>query len=136
MSYKAPPLTLRVTVLALASLVAACTEGPDFHAPHADVPAQWDDPQQAASAASAASEAVASRPTEDSDPDPHWWHTFCEPTLDALIDRATQGNLDLQEAVLRIVEARIQVQSAASRGLPMCAPPAVTRANSLASKVF
>ncbi|MDR3389573.1 MAG: TolC family protein [Rudaea sp.] len=118
MSHRHPALILRVTILTLAGLVGACTVGPDFHGPKADVPAQWHDLQQATAAANAASEATASRPTEDSDPDPPWWRTFGDPTLDALIDRAAQGNLDLQESVLRIVEARTQVQSAASQGLP------------------
>jgi multidrug efflux system outer membrane protein len=94
--------------------------GPDFHAPHADVPAQWHDPQAAASAAQAASstQAASSVPTVDSDPDPRWWRSFADPTLDSLIKRAASGNLDLQEAVLRIVEARTQEQSAAAQGLP------------------
>ncbi|MDI7047531.1 TolC family protein, partial [Escherichia coli] len=76
-------------------------------------------PQQAACAAGeASSEAAASKPTEDSDPDPRWWRSFGDSTLDALIARAAKGNLDLQEALLRIVEARTQVQSAAAQGLP------------------
>ena len=54
----------------------------------------------------------------DSDPDPRWWRSFADPTLDALIDRAARDNLDLQQAVLRIVEARTQEQSAAAQGLP------------------
>ena len=69
--------------LPLAVLLGACTVGPQFHAPQADAPAQWHDPQQAASTpatASGASEAsgvpVASVPTMDSDPDPRWWRSF------------------------------------------------------------
>lgn len=134
----------------LVLLLAACTVGPDFHAPHADVPAQWHDlartapgganpagaanpasapsapsaaiPASAADAASGASAPaathVASVPTLDTDPDPRWWRSFNDPTLDALIARAARDNLDLQQAVLRIVEARTQVQSAAAQGLP------------------
>lgn len=118
----------RLTSVTLAMLLAGCTVGPDFHSPTADVPAQWHDPQRTAaseggasgaSSASGASDAsVASVPTLDTDPDPRWWRSFSDPTLDALIERAVQGNLDLQEAVLRIVEARTQVQSAAAQGLP------------------
>jgi multidrug efflux system outer membrane protein len=109
---------------ALALPLAACTVGPDFHAPHADVPAQWHDPQRTAagaapaSGASAATANVASVPTLDTDPDPRWWRSFHDATLDALIERAARENLDLQQAVLRIVEARTQVQSAAAQGLP------------------
>lgn len=111
----------RLSALTLALWLGGCTVGPDFHAPHADVPPQWHDPQQAAaSAAQAASsaQAPASVPTEDSDPDPRWWRSFADPTLDSLIERAASGNVDLQEAVLRIVEARTQEQSAAAQGLP------------------
>lgn len=139
----------RLPALSLAMLLAACAVGPDFHAPQADVPAQWHDPQRSAAVATPASTAnaasaapsvsapatatatsaasvptaasaarVASVPTLDTDPDPHWWRNFNDPTLDALVERAARGNLDLQEAVLRIVEARTQVQSAAAQGLP------------------
>ncbi|CAD6518630.1 efflux transporter outer membrane subunit [Paraburkholderia metrosideri] len=109
----------RLTSVTLALLLAGCTVGPDFHAPNADVPAQWHDPQRTAASATGASEAsVASVPTLDTDPDPHWWRNFSDPTLDALIERAARSNLDLQEAVLRIAEARTQVQSAAAQGLP------------------
>ena len=30
----------------------------------------------------------------NSDPDPQWWHSFGDATLDRLIARAVQGNLD------------------------------------------
>ncbi|WP_414696637.1 efflux transporter outer membrane subunit [Paraburkholderia sp.] len=104
---------------AVATLLGACSVGPDFHAPQAQTPPQWHDPQQAASAPQTASAVQnASVPTVDSDPDPRWWRSFADPTLDGLIERAARGNLDLQEAVLRIVEARTQEQSAAAQGLP------------------
>ena len=117
-----PVLPLAIPV---ALLFGACSVGPNFHAPQAEVPAQWHDPQQAASAPApaagasrASGGAVASVPAMDSDPDPRWWRSFADPTLDGLIERAGRGNLDLQEAVLRIVEARTQEQSAAAQGLP------------------
>jgi NodT family efflux transporter outer membrane factor (OMF) lipoprotein len=111
---------LRLTSVTLAMLLAGCTVGPDFHAPGADVPAQWHDSQRTAASATGASDVsvASSVPTLDTDPDPHWWRNFGDPVLDALIERAARGNLDLQEAVLRITEARTQVQSAAAQGLP------------------
>ncbi|WGS53182.1 efflux transporter outer membrane subunit [Paraburkholderia sp. D15] len=130
----------RLSALSLTMLLAACSVGPDFHPPKADVPAQWQDTQRAASAAAASAAVPAavpasgtntanatghanpspatSVPTLDTDPDPRWWRNFNDPLLDSLIERAARGNLDLQEAVLRIVEARTQVQSAAAQGLP------------------
>ncbi|WP_144109439.1 efflux transporter outer membrane subunit [Paraburkholderia sp. BCC1886] len=117
-----PRLSAIAVALASALGLAACTVGPDFHAPDAAVPAQWHDTQQTASRASAPTAAsatpVASVPTLDTDPDPRWWRNFQDPVLDALVERAARSNLDLQEAVLRIVEARTQVQTAAAQGLP------------------
>ncbi|WP_133645726.1 efflux transporter outer membrane subunit [Paraburkholderia flava] len=113
--------SLRVAPLLLSAAVTACTVGPDFKPPHTQTPATWHDTSRtadAANAASAPSSRVVSNPTVDSDPDPRWWRSFGDPTLDSLIERAAQGNPDLQEAVLRIVEARTQVQSAAAQGLP------------------
>ncbi|MGF6770855.1 multidrug efflux system outer membrane protein [Paraburkholderia sp. GAS199] len=119
-----------LSVLTLATLLAACSVGPDFKPPTADVPSQWHDinhnaRQNTAAAATPASgtalapaRTVTSVPTLDTDPDPRWWRNFNDPTLNALVDRAARGNLDLQEAVLRIVQARTQVQSAAAQGLP------------------
>jgi len=106
---------LRVPVWCLAAFTGACAVGPNFAPPHADTPAQWNDTQRAASSDSGA---PASTPTMDTDPDPRWWHSFNDPTLDQLVARAVQGNLDLQQAVWRIAEARTQVQSAAAQGLP------------------
>lgn len=128
----------RIAAASAALWLAACSVGPDFHAPHADVPDQWHDPRRAAAAssasaaaafegaasapaaaASAASDArVASVPTLDTDPDPRWWRSFGDAELDALVERAARSNLDLQQAVLRIAEARAQVQGAAAQGLP------------------
>ncbi|ABM50482.1 efflux transporter, outer membrane factor (OMF) lipo, NodT family protein [Burkholderia mallei NCTC 10247] len=120
---------------ALAALASACTVGPDFHPPRADVPAQWHDvtatsTSSTSSASSAASPPAAgsgapnagapprSLPTVEADPDPRWWRTFGDPVLDRLVERAAQDNLDVQAAVLRIAEARAQVRAAAAQGLP------------------
>ncbi|WP_133961954.1 efflux transporter outer membrane subunit [Burkholderia pseudomallei] len=126
---------LSFALAALAALASACTVGPDFHPPRADVPAQWHDvtatsTSSASSASSAASPPAArsgapnagapprSLPTVEADPDPRWWRTFGDPVLDRLVERAAQDNLDVQAAVLRIAEARAQVRAAAAQGLP------------------
>ena len=105
--------------------LAACTVGPDYHPPQTHLPENWHalahtgaDAADRASATSAASAPRAPTVAVDSDPDPRWWRSFHDSTLDALIDRARAGNLDLQQAVLRIVEARTQMQSTAAQGLP------------------
>jgi multidrug efflux system outer membrane protein len=141
-------LTLKLVCVTLSCALAGCAVGPDYQPPTVDAPATWHDahhantptaasasltapaspaspassamPAAAASSARAMSDAsiVPSNPVEQSDPDPLWWHSFNDPLLNQLIERATRGNLDLQQAVLRIVEARTQVQSAAAAGLP------------------
>ncbi|PMS15327.1 RND transporter [Trinickia dabaoshanensis] len=114
------PAPRAVASLFVACALSACTVGPDFHAPAARTPEQWHAIASTPSGGTAGATHRASAPdiVVDTDPDPRWWHTFNDPTLDALIDEARAGNLDLQRAVLRIVEARTQMQSAASQGLP------------------
>lgn len=112
----------------LSCSLAACTVGPDFHSPYTHIPDTWhdlarptatvSDPTNTAPPVQPAQAASAPAVTIDSDPDPRWWRVFRDSTLDALIERARTGNLDLKQAVLRIVEARTQLQSAASQGLP------------------
>jgi multidrug efflux system outer membrane protein len=87
--------------------LSGCTVGPNYERPHApEVPA-WKD-------AAAQSELATPR----SDPDPKWWLTFHDPVLAELIDRGIAGNLDLQQAVLRVVEARQGIVAARAAGLP------------------
>ncbi|WP_181885491.1 efflux transporter outer membrane subunit [Trinickia dinghuensis] len=124
-------------------MLTACTVGPDFRPPQAHAPDSWHDLARAKASVvpsvNAASDAEAtSKPAivVDSDPDPQWWRTFHDPTLDALIDRARAGNLDLQQAVLRIVEARTQMQSAAAQGLPSLRASASDKREQLGLKGF
>jgi outer membrane protein, multidrug efflux system len=108
--------TLAATRLAVAlgvATLAGCTVGPDYTPPKAEAPPAWHDMQVASAA-----QAPVSAPTIEADPDPHWWQSFGDPTLDSLVDRALAGNPDLQEAILRIAEAREQTQQAAAQGLP------------------
>jgi len=44
----------------------------------------------------------------------HWWTSFDEPALDALIDEALADNLDLQAAMARVDTARAQVKLASA----------------------
>ncbi|RAB53789.1 RND transporter, partial [Burkholderia multivorans] len=122
-----PPRALRrataaaaaAAALAAGTLLGACTVGPDFTPPRADVPAGWHALQRAdAAAPSSGASAPASTPTTDADPDPRWWRAFGDPLLDRLVERAARDNLDVQAAVLRIAQARAQVRAAAAQGLP------------------
>jgi NodT family efflux transporter outer membrane factor (OMF) lipoprotein len=47
-----------------------------------------------------------------------WWHVFGDPELDALVDRALAGNLDVAQAVERLRAARALHARAGARYLP------------------
>lgn len=123
-----PPRAVRwlAGALAAGAALVACTVGPDFGPPQADVPAGWHDLRAAsdaavaapASAASASQPSRMSSPATDADPDPRWWRAFGDPLLDRLVERAARDNLDVQAAVTRIAQARAQVRAAAAQGLP------------------
>ena len=133
-------MRVRVSMIAGACAVAAlagCTVGPDFKPPHADLPADWHDRQRSAHAAAAsAAQPPRSTPTVEANPDPRWWRSFGDPTLDTLIDRALADNPDLHEAVVRIAEARAQVQQTASQGLPNVRASASYKREQLGAKGF
>jgi NodT family efflux transporter outer membrane factor (OMF) lipoprotein len=100
----------RSTIYAVLSLsLASCAVGPRFKAPAADVPPAF---------GAAPKQAVAPARVSSEEPGPNWWHEFHDDELDRLEDRARRGNLDLQSGLLRIVEARTQVQAARAQGLP------------------
>ena len=94
------------TVLALLLGSTACTVGPDFTPPQAIDTPGWND-------ASAKQGPV----SPSMDPDPEWWTGFNDPVLTALIEKAIKGNLDLQQAVLRVIEAHQGEVSARAEGL-------------------
>lgn len=98
--------TLLTSLLGLS--LAACSVGPDFKAPTPPEVANWRD----------ASAHGGTTITTRTNPDPNWWRAFDDPTLSALIDKAIAGNLDLQQAVLRVVEAEQGIVAARGAGLP------------------
>ncbi|MGV2879149.1 efflux transporter outer membrane subunit [Pantoea vagans] len=95
-SHRLKPLSL---LLALG--LAGCAVGPDYQAPKPVVPGSYNtlDSQEASKPQTAA---INSR----------WWHSFNDPQLDSLIERAIAGNLSLQQTVLRIAGAREQLTQA------------------------
>ncbi|SEJ75103.1 efflux transporter outer membrane subunit [Paraburkholderia diazotrophica] len=123
-----------IAACCIVALASGCTVGPDFKPPSADAPATWHDMQRTATQQMNDSHAPASVPTIDSDPDPRWWRSFDDPTLESLIARAVQGNLELQQAVWRIVEARTQVQGTAAQGLPNISATASYKREQLGAK--
>jgi NodT family efflux transporter outer membrane factor (OMF) lipoprotein len=91
--------------------LGACTVGPDFVPPKPPDMPTWND----RSAQGADPDA---RITPLSNPDPQWWDRFGDPVLTQLEKQAISGNLDLQQAVLRVVEARQSEIAARAAGLP------------------
>ncbi|MDU1573039.1 MAG: efflux transporter outer membrane subunit [Pantoea sp.] len=90
-----------LSLLTLALWLAGCAVGPDYQAPKPQLPGGYHlmDAQQASKTAPGA---VNTR----------WWQTFNDPQLNSLIDRAVEGNLTLQQAVLRIAGARQELAQA------------------------
>ncbi len=83
-------------LLGLATMLAGCSVGPDYTRAAPDAPAQWH---------SEFSGGLRSGPY---DPQVlgNWWATLEDETLDALVEQALRGNLDLQGALARVREAR------------------------------
>jgi multidrug efflux system outer membrane protein len=97
-------LTFRTVGLAL--VVAAstgCAIGPRYTPPKPPVPSRW---------AESAVVPASAKTLE------HWWAAFQDPTLDSLVARAVEGNLDLRMAAARVREARAARGIAAAAGLP------------------
>jgi NodT family efflux transporter outer membrane factor (OMF) lipoprotein len=101
----------RVALIVMAAMLPACKVGPNFKPLEEPVPDQY-------AGVRTPPPPAGPQPSTDSATPSFWWREFHDPELDALVDSARRGNLDLKGAYLRIVEARIQVQSARAQGLP------------------
>jgi NodT family efflux transporter outer membrane factor (OMF) lipoprotein len=88
---------------ALCTALTACTLGPDFVRPQADLPTQWQ------------GEAVASAALDD---DASWWSGFDDPLLGQLATQVLQANLDLQLAANRVQQSRAARGVTAADRLP------------------
>jgi NodT family efflux transporter outer membrane factor (OMF) lipoprotein len=97
-------------IVALIGL-GACSVGPDFTPPKPPYVQSWNDK-------SAKGIDPNAHVSPASNPDPEWWNGFNDPVLTQLEKLAISGNLDLQQAVLRVVEARQNEVSARAAGLP------------------
>ncbi|MCB9610093.1 MAG: efflux transporter outer membrane subunit [Planctomycetes bacterium] len=94
-------------LLLVASLfVTGCAAvGPDYVPPTVPVPAGW---------SSDLADGVRAGAAELEE----WWKLFEDPVLSSLVDRASEGNLDLRAAVSRIDEARAMLGVARGARLP------------------
>ena len=90
----------------LASLLAACTVGPDYH-PAPSAPGS----QAPLVSVSAAAETVAEPPDD-------WWRLYHDPTLDHLLDEAFKANTDLKAAEANLLASRAVLEGARDARFP------------------
>ncbi|UCZ85830.1 efflux transporter outer membrane subunit [Pseudomonas sp. L5B5] len=100
---------------ALMMALSACTVGPDFKAPEVQSPQRWEDWHSGPTATPgpgqpsvATSKGVAG----------HWWQVFNDPVLDRLQAQVQADNPDLQTALLRFAQVRLQRRIVASLETP------------------
>jgi outer membrane protein, multidrug efflux system len=93
------------SLLLAAAAAAACSVGPRYQRPDLPTPKAW-------------AEAPAGESAADGSALERWWTAFHDATLDSLVARAVEGNLDLEIAAARIREARAAHGIAASAALP------------------
>ena len=101
--------------------MSGCTVGPDFGAPKLNLPPQFVE-RPATPTDIALTDAQLTR----------WWTSFDDPTLNGLIDQAIAGNIDLQIARQRLIEAREERIETAAGALPsidFAAEPTLARAS-------
>jgi NodT family efflux transporter outer membrane factor (OMF) lipoprotein len=84
---------------ALNLCMVSCAVGPNYHAPRADAP-----PEFVAAAGASGHVSTSHQPPVDL---ASWWHSFNDPELDSLIDRAIRANPDLELALTRLQEVRM-----------------------------
>jgi multidrug efflux system outer membrane protein len=94
----------RILLLMITITAGGCVVGPDYHRPALDVPTHWSEAPESA---------AASQPAQAP-----WWLRFNDAELNSLIERAVQGNLDIQGAAARIRAARANLSIASALRLP------------------
>ena len=105
--------SLRCLALGMTALLAGCASvGPDFRSPESPVPSDWQSRPSSARALSGSLAVSADALPED------WWRVFGDATLDALQARAADASPDLQTAVLRFAQSRLQRRMTASQSAP------------------
>lgn len=92
-------------IIAAMMVLAGCAVGPDYAPPTTRMPDRWNQDLV--------------RGVSDGSADMRtWWALLSDPVLDGLIAQATRGNLDVKQAVSRLLEARARVGLAAGEELP------------------
>src|SRR5262245_11829624 len=76
-------------------ITGCLTIGPDYEPPSAELNGAW----------SQETESMFQRETS---PQPDWWKALGDPILAGLVDEALAQNLTLENAALRVLEARVE----------------------------
>lgn len=112
------------SAVTVAAALAGCKVGPNYEPPEVKVPTEYGSSPSGRVATTQAGSAVGASsrgPGAGTQPGvggqmsgavadlTKWWQSFDDPTLDALIDRAVAGNLDVRQAASRLAEARAQL---------------------------
>jgi NodT family efflux transporter outer membrane factor (OMF) lipoprotein len=106
-------LARATAAVALLTVPAACTVGPDFLKPKPDyTPASLTDGHTTDPGKQKLSTPVVAKP------DPTWWKVFGDPQLTALETRVAGANLDVKVAALRLAESRATLGITESALLP------------------
>jgi NodT family efflux transporter outer membrane factor (OMF) lipoprotein len=100
-----------ITFVVAAVLLTGCAVGPNYHRPAVELPQQFAGREPPADAAAA-------KPPVPVDV-AGWWHALGDPELDALIERAIQGNPDLQVALDHLQAARVEEAAIVGAVLPV-----------------
>lgn len=85
----APSLALAIAAMLLA---ASCEVGPNYKLPTTTMPAAWGE--------------IAGGVNSQAAQMTRWWEGFDDPVLNQLVQQAVEGNLNLQQAIARIRQAR------------------------------
>ena len=102
--------------------------GEDYVAPSPDMPATWTAPTPTDKRIQAEETSKAKEKLM------FWWRQFEDPELEALVDEAFVGNLDLKLAAARITQARAQYRLATGNAYPtLSASTGATRSKSPAT---
>jgi NodT family efflux transporter outer membrane factor (OMF) lipoprotein len=91
---------------AVLALAAACTVGPSYRSPPANLPPSWEAVEHSAITAADAPDRVSSEePIDDA-----WWKAFQDPMLERLEQRVSTQNLDVQTATLHLTASRLEAR--------------------------
>jgi NodT family efflux transporter outer membrane factor (OMF) lipoprotein len=93
--------TAGVLIVAV-TITGGCKVGPDYQRPATTMPTTY----------------ASTRPSAEATDLTQWWTRLDDPTLNSLIQRATEANLDLAIAAQRVREARAQRRVVAGAGQP------------------